>query len=97
MRAIIVGGGIAGLASTVALARHSWQVEVFERAPEFTEVGAGLSLWPNALRALDALGWVSLSAAGLCWRARPAYGTPPGGGCHAPTPPGWHAAMGRPR
>ncbi len=56
MRAIIVGGGIAGLASTVALDRRGWQVEVFERAPEFTEVGAGLSLWPNALRALDALG-----------------------------------------
>jgi 2-polyprenyl-6-methoxyphenol hydroxylase-like FAD-dependent oxidoreductase len=29
---------------------------VLERAPEITEVGAGLSLWPNALRALDALG-----------------------------------------
>jgi len=56
MRAIIVGGGIAGLASAVALARAGWQVEVFERAPEFTEVGAGLSLWPNALRALAALG-----------------------------------------
>jgi 2-polyprenyl-6-methoxyphenol hydroxylase-like FAD-dependent oxidoreductase len=56
MRAIIVGGGIAGLASALALTRHGWQVEIFERAPEFTEVGAGLSLWPNALRALDALG-----------------------------------------
>jgi 2-polyprenyl-6-methoxyphenol hydroxylase-like FAD-dependent oxidoreductase len=31
-------------------------VEIFERDPEFTEAGAGLSLWPNALRALDALG-----------------------------------------
>src|SRR5215472_8105947 len=56
MKAIIIGGGIAGLASALALTRHGWQVEVFERAPEFTEVGAGLSLWPNALRALDALG-----------------------------------------
>lgn len=56
MRAVIIGGGIAGLASALALTRHGWQVEVFERAPEFTEVGAGLSLWPNALRALDALG-----------------------------------------
>jgi 2-polyprenyl-6-methoxyphenol hydroxylase-like FAD-dependent oxidoreductase len=56
MRAIIIGGGIAGLASALALTRRGWQVEVFERAPEFTEVGAGLSLWPNALRALDALG-----------------------------------------
>jgi 2-polyprenyl-6-methoxyphenol hydroxylase-like FAD-dependent oxidoreductase len=56
MRAIVVGGGIAGLASALALTRRGWQVQVFERAPEFIEVGAGLSLWPNALRALDALG-----------------------------------------
>ena len=56
MRAIIIGGGIAGLASALALTRRGWRVEVFERAPEFTEVGAGLSLWPNALRALDAEG-----------------------------------------
>src|SRR5262245_39808477 len=56
MRAIIIGGGIAGLASALALTRHGWQVEVLERAPGFTEAGAGLSLWPNALRALDALG-----------------------------------------
>ena len=56
MKAVIIGGGIAGLASALALTRRGWQVEVLERAPEFTEVGAGLSLWPNALRALDALG-----------------------------------------
>jgi len=56
MKAIIVGGGIAGLASARTLTRRGWQVEVLERAPKFTEVGAGLSLWPNALRALDALG-----------------------------------------
>jgi len=56
MKAIVIGGGIAGLASALALTRRGWQVEVFERAPEFTEIGAGLSLWPNALRALDALG-----------------------------------------
>lgn len=56
MKAIIAGGGIGGLASALALARRGWDVEVLERAPEFTEVGAGLSLWPNGLRALDALG-----------------------------------------
>jgi 2-polyprenyl-6-methoxyphenol hydroxylase-like FAD-dependent oxidoreductase len=56
MRAVIIGGGIAGLASALALTRRGWQVEVLERAPGFTEVGAGLSLWSNALRALDALG-----------------------------------------
>ena len=56
MKAVIIGGGIAGLASALALTQHGWKVEVIERAPVFTEIGAGLSLWPNALRALDALG-----------------------------------------
>jgi 2-polyprenyl-6-methoxyphenol hydroxylase-like FAD-dependent oxidoreductase len=54
--AIVVGGGIGGLATAVALLRRGWTVDVLERAPAFAEVGAGLSLWPNALRALDALG-----------------------------------------
>ncbi|MGA4844929.1 FAD-dependent monooxygenase [Streptomyces sp. G5(2025)] len=54
--ATIVGGGIGGLAAAIALQRRGWHVEVLEKAPEFTEVGAGISLWPNALCALDALG-----------------------------------------
>jgi 2-polyprenyl-6-methoxyphenol hydroxylase-like FAD-dependent oxidoreductase len=56
MRAIIAGGGIGGLAAALALVRRGWDVEVLERAPAFAEVGAGLSLWPNGLRAVDALG-----------------------------------------
>src|SRR5690606_5604773 len=56
MRAVIVGGGIGGLAGAVALTRQGWRVEILERAAELSEVGAGLSLWPNALRALDHLG-----------------------------------------
>ncbi len=39
MKAIIIGGGIGGLASAVALAQRGWQVEVLERAAEFTEAG----------------------------------------------------------
>lgn len=54
--ATIVGGGIGGLATAIALHRRGWHVEVLERAPEFTEVGAGISLWPNALHALEVLG-----------------------------------------
>ncbi|MGW7080115.1 FAD-dependent monooxygenase [Streptomyces sp. NPDC054866] len=54
--ATIVGGGIGGLTAAIALHRRGWRVEVLERAPEFTEIGAGISLWPNALRALDVLG-----------------------------------------
>jgi 2-polyprenyl-6-methoxyphenol hydroxylase-like FAD-dependent oxidoreductase len=54
--AVIVGGGIGGLASANALLRGGWRVTVLERAPQFAAIGAGLSLWPNALRALDVLG-----------------------------------------
>ena len=54
--AIVVGGGIGGLATAVALVGHGWRVRVLERAEAFGEVGAGISLWPNALRALDVLG-----------------------------------------
>jgi 2-polyprenyl-6-methoxyphenol hydroxylase-like FAD-dependent oxidoreductase len=53
---VVVGGGIGGLAAAVALRRAGWNVRVFERAPQFGEIGAGLSLWPNAIRALDRLG-----------------------------------------
>ncbi|WP_037682569.1 FAD-dependent monooxygenase [Streptomyces cellulosae] len=54
--AIVVGGGIGGLAAGVALTRSGWQVRVLERSGAFGEVGAGLSLWPNGVRALEALG-----------------------------------------
>ncbi|HEX6461998.1 MAG TPA: FAD-dependent monooxygenase [Candidatus Saccharimonadales bacterium] len=55
-KAIIIGGGIGGLASAIALHRAGWQVKVLEQAPKLGEVGAGISLWPNSLRALDMLG-----------------------------------------
>ncbi|QIS11181.1 FAD-dependent monooxygenase [Nocardia arthritidis] len=55
-KAIIVGAGIGGLATAVAFIRQGWDVEVLERAPRIREVGAGLSVWPNGLRALAALG-----------------------------------------
>ncbi|WP_410624678.1 FAD-dependent monooxygenase [Amycolatopsis sp. cmx-8-4] len=56
MRAVVVGGGIGGLAAAVGLRRVGWDVTVLEKAPEITGVGAGISLWPNAQRCLDVLG-----------------------------------------
>lgn len=54
-RALIIGGGIGGLATAVALDRAGIEPVVFERAPALGEVGAGLSLWSNAVKALRRL------------------------------------------
>ena len=48
--AIVVGGGIGGLSAALALHRIGWRVTVLESAPEFGEVGAGLTLMTNGLR-----------------------------------------------
>ncbi len=53
---IIAGGGIGGMAAALALYRAGHSCSVYERAPAFTEVGAGMSLWPNATRVLKTLG-----------------------------------------
>ncbi|CAL9286776.1 FAD-dependent monooxygenase [Streptomyces sp. SudanB182_2057] len=52
----IAGGGIGGLAAALACARSGLTVQVLERNPDFTELGAGIQLAPNAFRALDLLG-----------------------------------------
>jgi 2-polyprenyl-6-methoxyphenol hydroxylase-like FAD-dependent oxidoreductase len=56
MRVVIVGAGIGGLAAAVALHKTDVEALVIERAPSLYEVGAGLSLWSNAINALRELG-----------------------------------------
>jgi len=60
---LIVGGGIGGLATALALARCGRPVHVVEKSPEFGELGAGLQLAPNAMAVLDRLGVVGALAA----------------------------------
>ncbi|MFJ7071147.1 FAD-dependent monooxygenase [Streptomyces sp. NPDC098781] len=55
-RAVVIGGGIGGLTAAVALSQGGWDVTVLERAPSLDPVGAGISLAPNSLRALDVIG-----------------------------------------
>lgn len=54
--AAIAGGGIGGLATAAALGQRGWRVTVYERQPELRAVGAGLYIWENGLRVLEALG-----------------------------------------
>jgi len=50
---VVVGAGIAGLTAAVALDRAGIGVHIVERASALTQAGTALSLWPNALAALD--------------------------------------------
>jgi 2-polyprenyl-6-methoxyphenol hydroxylase-like FAD-dependent oxidoreductase len=54
-RILVIGAGIAGLATAVGLQRRGHQVTVIEERAD-TSQGAGISIWPNALAALDELG-----------------------------------------
>lgn len=55
-RVAVIGAGIGGLTTAIGMQRNGFQVTVFERAATPTYVGAGLSLFGNAFRALDVVG-----------------------------------------
>ncbi len=55
-RIAIIGGGIGGLVCALALRKVGLTPVIFERAGAFEDVGAGISLSPNAVKALNWLG-----------------------------------------
>ena len=52
----IVGGGFAGLTAACALAQRGWRVRLHERAERLRTAGAGINIYENGLRVLEALG-----------------------------------------
>jgi len=52
----VIGAGLGGLTAALALARAGREVTVYEQAPVLGEVGAGITLGPNASRIMEALG-----------------------------------------
>jgi 2-polyprenyl-6-methoxyphenol hydroxylase-like FAD-dependent oxidoreductase len=84
MRIVVIGAGIAGAVTAVAAQRAGHQVRVIERSPaDDAPAGAGISLFGNALRALD-------TVQGLGERVRAIGGAPPAG-----TPVGLRTPDGR--
>src|SRR5258708_25804474 len=55
-RAEIVGAGFGGLAAACALAQRGWTVRVHERADRLRKTGAGIYIYENGLRVIEALG-----------------------------------------
>ncbi|MCC3278426.1 FAD-dependent monooxygenase [Arthrobacter sp. zg-Y40] len=54
--ALVVGAGIAGTAVARGLLRAGWSVQLLERGANLPGSGTALAMWPEAMRALDALG-----------------------------------------
>ena len=71
----IVGGGIGGLATALALLREGIDVDVYEQAGELKEVGAGVQISANGTRVLYALGLESKRSS--AWLRAAAQGDPP--------------------
>jgi 2-polyprenyl-6-methoxyphenol hydroxylase-like FAD-dependent oxidoreductase len=55
-RVEIAGAGFAGLTAACALAQRGWQVRVHERADQLRTTGAGIYVYENGLRVLEAIG-----------------------------------------
>ena len=56
MRVLVIGGGIAGMATAIALDQAGFDPLVLEQAPELSEIGSGIGLQANAMRVLTKLG-----------------------------------------
>ncbi|HWU01962.1 MAG TPA: FAD-dependent monooxygenase, partial [Novosphingobium sp.] len=65
-RILVAGGGIGGLTTALSLLRQGFQVDLFEGARAWTEVGAGVTLAPNAMLGLQYLGLgAAIEASGM--------------------------------
>jgi 2-polyprenyl-6-methoxyphenol hydroxylase-like FAD-dependent oxidoreductase len=65
-RALVIGGGPAGLATAVALRGAGFAPTVFERGDDAAPAGVALTLWPNAMAALERLGAAAATRAVGC-------------------------------
>ena len=63
MKIAILGGGVAGVSSAIALKQKGFDVSVYERHASASNIGAGIVVWPNAAYILEQLGVLNEIAA----------------------------------
>ena len=56
LKAIIIGAGIGGLTTAIAMQKAGYEVEVYDRVRDMRPAGAGISLWSNGVKVLNYLG-----------------------------------------
>ncbi len=56
LKIVVIGGGIGGLSAAVGFKQAGFDIDLYEQAPELTEVGGGINMGPNAVRVLYRLG-----------------------------------------
>ena len=56
LKVVIIGAGMGGLATGIALRRVGYQVEIYDRVSELRPAGAGISLWSNGVKVLNRMG-----------------------------------------
>ena len=55
-QALIIGAGIGGLSTAIALNKIGMTVAIYEKTAQLSDLGAGIILYPNAVKALRNLG-----------------------------------------
>ena len=56
LKVIIIGAGIGGLTTGIAMRRAGYEVEIYDRVGQLRPAGAGISLWSNGVKVLNRLG-----------------------------------------
>jgi FAD-dependent urate hydroxylase len=56
LKIVVIGAGIGGLTTGIALKQAGYEVEIYDRIKEMRPVGAGISLWSNGVKVLNYLG-----------------------------------------
>ncbi len=56
LKVVVVGAGMGGLTTALAMQRAGYEVEIYDRVSELRPAGAGISLWSNGVKVSESAG-----------------------------------------